>query len=274
MTAMRRKLNRVIFPLDLIIVLVSVATLLSWVITGEGLFYNPAEATLSPFTSISILLMTGSRLALKYISTWPTPLTLALLVIVIGGNVSSIMVQWMVPKLILDTFPELVPTSILTSFGIICYAAYEILIIFRRTPKSALILDDILLHLALVPGGLSLLGHVTFNHYYISSQVDPRIGIGFIETFLMGSYAVSATIQNRHLFLWTFLRRKQNQIIFSILFLNQYVLPIFVGLKSAQVATYGLGLDLFVMLAGVLATLLFLSFQAYAVRHPATSAAK
>ena len=52
-------------------------------------------------------------------------LSLAWLGIVIGGNLSSILVQLMIPDLITQTYPKLVPTSVLSSLGLISFCIYE-----------------------------------------------------------------------------------------------------------------------------------------------------
>ena len=48
----------------------------------------------------------------------------------------------------------------MTSIGLVFFCAYDLVIVLRRTPESAFIMDDLLIHLALVPGGLSLLGYL------------------------------------------------------------------------------------------------------------------
>ncbi len=222
--------------------------------------FNTADApVLSPLTCLSLVLMSGGRLAQRYLTAWPTPLTMAWLGIVIGGNSSSMMVQMMLPTLITDTFPRLIPTSIMTSFGLICFCIYELLVIMRKTPRQAFILDDILLHLALIPGAFSLLGHVSGNHFYISAAADPRIGISLIEMNLMAGYAAVALLSNPNLFLWRFLSRsRSNRLIFSMLFINQYVAPLVIVWASGRSGAQDLGLELFVLVGGVLATLSFL----------------
>lgn len=257
-----KRVAALITALDLAILSGSGIYLILW-FTDLNFLYTENAPVLSPLTCFSLLLMTGGRLAHKHLTAWPTLLTMAWLGIVIGGNLSSIMVQMMMPTLITDTYHRLVPTSIMTSFGLIAFCTYELLIIIRKTPRQAFILDDILLHLALVPGGLSLLGHTIDNPYYISSSADPRIGISLLEMAFMGAYAVVAALANRDLFLWHFLRTSAaNRLIFVILVTNQYLAPVFVAWLAPGSAQTGPGVELFVMLGGVLATLMFLIISA------------
>lgn len=228
-------------------------------LSGLDFFTSPDRPSLSPFTCLSLLLMSGGRLAQKHLTAWPTPLTMAWLVIVIGGNCSSVMVQMILPNLITDTFPRLIPTSMLTSFGLISFCIYELLVILRKTPDQAFILDDILLHLALIPGAFSLLGHLSGNSYYISSAANPQIGISLVEMALMALYAGVAILENSDLFLWRFLAKSpSNRLIFAMLFVNQYLAPLFVVWVSGRAYAGDLGIEFFVLLGGVLATLSFL----------------
>ncbi|NQZ01183.1 MAG: hypothetical protein HRT45_11010 [Bdellovibrionales bacterium] len=192
-------------------------------------------------------------------------MSLAILGIVACGNASSLLMPWLVPSLVLQTMPGLVPTSIFTSLGLILFCLYEVLILVRPTPRSYFILDDILLHLALFPGGLSMMGHLLGTPTYLSSSADPRVGISLLEMAFMGAFAVSAVISNRDLFLWRFLAaHPSNKLVFGLLFANQYVAPTLIGLFFVKVSSpRTIGPELFVMLAGVLAMLLFLSTQAF-----------
>ena len=129
-----------------------------------------------------------------------------------------------------------------------------------------------LLHLALLPGGISLLGHLLNNSVYISSAMDPRVGISLLEMAFMGGIAVAFTLSNRQLFLWRFLSANHtNKFIFSLLFINQFVAPVVVAFLvrsgSKDTPRFEVGLELFVMLAGVFATLSFLWFSAYTERR-------
>ena len=247
---------------EILLLLGSFVTLIYWS-TGKGMFYTEASPVLSPFTSASLLLMVGGRLAYKYLPAMPLPLYLAWLVLVIGGNLSSIILQASFPMLVADAFPGLVTTSMQTSFGLIAFCTYEVLILMRKTPKRAFILDDFLVHLALIPGGLSLIGHGLGNWYYISSMYDPKVGIGLLEMGFMACYAAITILSNTDLFLWHFLKQRRiNVLIFTILFVNQYIAPIAVGFISGRYRIYGLGIELFVFIAGVLTTMLFLGIQA------------
>ena len=192
-------------------------------------------------------------------------MSLAIIGIIACGNCSNLIMILGVPDLFLNAMPGVVPTSAFTSVGLILFCSYEILILLRPTPNSYFIVDDILLHLALFPGGLSLLGHLLNSPTYLSSSVDPRVGIGIFEIFLMGTYAVSAVLENPNLFLWKFLQRSwNNRIIFLTLFINQYVAPVSVALwLFDSKRPDGFGVEFFVMLAGVMATLVFLILQAF-----------
>lgn len=263
--------SRVQLTLDQLIFTCSLVTLLWW-LSGEGLFYSDNSPVMSPFTSLSLLAMSGVRLALKYIATWGKPMSLAILGIVACGNASSMLMLLLVPSLVLDTMPAVVPTSIFTSAGLILFCLYEVLVLVRSTPKSFFILDDILLHLALFPGGLSLLGHLLDSPTYLSSSADPRVGISVLEMVFMGAFAVASVASNKNLFLWRFLEKNNaNKLIFAGLFANQYVAPTIVGLlTSSSQQPKSLGVEFFVMLAGVLATLSFLSLQAYLYQRDVT----
>lgn len=259
-----RRVSSISEVLDFVLLGLSTVTSLYW-FTGKGLWYSDSSAVLSPFTSFSLLLMTLTRINRRYFSTWSTPMSLALLGMVACGNFSSLWIHWFSPELFLRTMPQVVPTSAMTSIGLILFCLYEGLISLRKTPTSAIIVDDILIHLALFPGGLSLLGHVLGVPAYMGSEIDPRVGISYAEMFLMGSFAVSATCSNPDLFLWTFLRRSLfNRLIFLLFFINQYVAPFLVGFlfRSSAVGPYQFGLEFFVMLAGVMATLIFLLVSA------------
>lgn len=239
-------------------------TLLYW-LTGKGLFYSDTQPVLSPFTSFSLMLMAGSRWAEKVLETWSKPMTLALLGVVACGNISSLWIQIMVPDLFLHSMPNVVPTSNMTSIGLISFCFYQIITVIRKTPYSAFIFDDILLHLALFPGGISLLGHIFHIPSYLGTQIDPRAGIGYLEMAFMGTYAIAAVISNPDLFLWKFLSENIiNRLTFFILFVNQYVAPIVVGLifRPQNPQSHEPGIEFFVILAGVLATLVFLSVHA------------
>lgn len=250
--------------LDAILVICTTLVIALWFV-HPSVYNGFSTPVISGFTAFSLFLLAGTRLASHTLETWSKPMTLAITGIVAAGNFSSLWIQLFVPYLFFQTFPHLVATSAMTSIGLILFCFYEILVTIRKTPRSAFIVDDILLHLALFPGGLSLLGHVLGVHAYQGVGADPRTGVGYLEMLLMGVYALSATIANRNLFLWEFLAGSVlNRASFLLLFLNQYLAPIAIGvffrpisLNSAQ-----WGIEFFVMLAGVLATLAFLVTQA------------
>jgi len=43
----------------------------------------------------------------------------------------------------------------MTALGLVLFCAYDLIIVLRQTPESAFIMDDLLMHLTLVPGGSS-----------------------------------------------------------------------------------------------------------------------
>jgi hypothetical protein len=133
--------------------------------------------------------------------------------------------------------------------------------------ESAFIVDDVLIHLALVPGGLSLLGYLLSNPTYLSIHADPRVGISPLEMGFMGLYATAAILSNARLFLWQFLASGwANRVVFVLLFANQFVAPLIVGLLLVRPDASGPGVELFVMLAGVVTTISFLLLQARTMR--------
>lgn len=251
--------------IDGFIFFASLVTFVSWFFNDGWLQWSHTPG-LSPFTSFSLMLMSGARLADQMWETWSKPMTLAILGIVACGNFSSLWIQLLSPELFLKTIPHTVPTSALTSIGLILFCFYEVLVVIRRSPDSAFIVDDILLHLALFPGGLSLLGHVLGVDLYMRSGVDYRVGIGYFEMLLMGSFAVAAVFSNPNLFMWRFLNKSRlNRLTFALLFINQYVAPLLVGIlfRSPQLSTRSIGIEFYVMVAGVLATLIFLLINAF-----------
>ncbi len=258
------KFNQYSKILDGFILLFSGSSFCLWFL-GVSLFHVEGSPELSIFTIFSLLLMSGSRLASKMLSTWSYPMTLALLGVVACGNFSSLWIQLTIPDLFLNTMPGVVPTSTMTSVGLILFCFYEILVVLRKTPQTAFILDDVLLHLALFPGGVSFLGHFLGVQAYMSSSVDPRSGIGVVEMLIMGVYATVAVISNPNLFLWKFLdKSKFNRVVFLTLFVNQYLAPIAVGMsfRPSDWPENKFGIEFYVMLAGVLATLIFLVVNA------------
>jgi hypothetical protein len=243
----------------------SIAVITFWMI-GSPILYTDSGPVMSIFTSISLFMLSGIRLAHRYLLRWPVTLSMAILVIVGGGNISSIMMMTAAPQVMARSSSPIVMTSVLTSIGIILFCSYELLIYLRNTPKNTFIIDDILIHLALVPGGLSLLGHLFKNPAYLSMGIDPRVGISLLEMGFMASFAASTLLSNQNLFLWQFLKGGiSNILIFIALFVNQYIAPIIYVLLQEDItlASKTPGVELFIMLAGVFSTLGFLMIQSH-----------
>jgi hypothetical protein len=258
---------RLATALDLTIGLGSAAVLLAW-LAGRPLFYSATAPVMSPFTALSLLLMVGVRQARLHIETWPMVLALAMTGLVLGGNLSSMLMLTTTPPSLWASFPNLVLTSVMTSIGLVFFCAYDMVVSMRKTPDSALIVDDLLIHLALVPGGLSLLGYLLGNPTYLSIHADPRVGISLLEMGFLGLYAVAAAVSNPDLFLWSFLSaRWSNRVVFGLLFVNQFVAPLVVALLVSTAGAAGPGVELFVMLAGVVTTISFLVLQARVMRR-------
>lgn len=265
--------RRQVTAIDLTLGVLCGAVLAAWLI-GRPLFYSPSAPVMSPFTALSLLIMVAVRQARLQLETWPMVLSLAMTGLVLGGNLSSILTLLTMPPALWGTFPNLVLTSVMTSIGLLCFCAYDLVIALRRTPESGFILDDVLIHLALVPGGLSLLGYLLGNPAYLSIHTDPRVGISPLEMVSLGLYAVAAVIANPQLFLWSFLAASwSNRVVFALLFANQFLAPLLVALLVTGPGTSGPGLELFVMLAGVVATLTFLALQARQMRGRIAAAA-
>ncbi|MEZ5283839.1 MAG: hypothetical protein R2712_03300 [Vicinamibacterales bacterium] len=255
--------------LDAVLAAGSLWVIVSWM-AGHPPFYSATAPVMSPFTAVSILLMVVTRMARLHLATWPMALSLAMTGLVMGGNVSSMLMLLTTPPELWASFPGLVLTSVMTSTGLVLFCAYDLVIALRETPASAFILDDVLIHLALVPGGLSLLGYLLGIPTYLSVHADPRVGISPLEMAFMGLYAVAAVVSNPRLFLWQFLRAGwPNRLVFGLLFANQFVAPLAVALLFSTPGVRAPGLELFVMLAGVVATMLFLLLQARVARRGA-----
>lgn len=242
----------------------SILVIGAWIL-GKPLFYDSNGPVMSLFTAISLFLLVGLRLATKHFPLWPFTGNIAFLMIVGGGNLSSLLMLLSAPSVHVNTSSSLVMTSAFTSIGFVFFSIYEILLYLRKTPRNVFILDDILIHLALVPGELSLIGHLFNNPTYLSMGIDPRVGISILEMCFMAALAASTVLANKNLFLWQFLKGGAgNQIIFSALFANQYIAPLlylfFIGKNSGD---NSYGTELFIMLGGVFATLGFLLIQAY-----------
>ncbi len=260
---------RVVSVADGLLAIGCITMLGAWLI-GHPLLYSPASPVLSPFTALSILLMVVTRQARLHIETWPMALSLAMSGLVLGGNASSIIMLTTTSSQLWATFPDLVLTSAMTSLGLVLFCAYDLIVVLRETPESAFIMDDLLIHLALVPGGLSLLGYLLGNPTYLSIHADPRVGISPLEMAFMGGYAVAAVVSNPRLFLWRFLGAgMSNRLVFALLFVNQFVAPLLVALYLSRPGSQGPGIELFVMLGGVLTTMAFLLMEARVARRGA-----
>ena len=161
----------------------------------------------------------------------------------------------------------------MTSMGLILFCSYDMVTALRET-ESAVIVDDVLIHLALVPGGLSLLGYLLANPTYLSIHADPRVGISPLEMGFMGLYAAAATpVQRAVVPLAVLASGWANRVVFVLLFVNQFVAPLIVGLLLVRPVASGPGVELFVMLAGVVTTISFLLLQARIMRRSAGTGA-
>jgi len=261
-------LRRLTTALDALLAVAAGVVVLAWV-AGRPILHAPAAPVMSPFTAVSLLLMVLVRQARIHLETWPMALSLAMTGLVLGGNVSSILMLASMPPELWAAFPGIVPTSVLTSVGLSVFCLYDLVIALRETPRTAFLLDDMLIHLALVPGGVSLLGHLLGNPTYLSVHADPRVGISLLEMAFMALYATSAIVSNPRLFLWGFLAAGwTNRLVFAGLFANQFVAPVVVALLLRTPGAEGPGVELFVMLAGVVTTLTFLLLQARVARRP------
>jgi hypothetical protein len=257
--AAQRRLTTV---LDGVLVVAAAGVILAWIV-GRPLLYRPLAPVMSPFTAFSLLILALVRQARIHAEDWPVTLDFAMTGLVLGGNVSSILMLALMPRELWASFSGIVLTSIMTSVGLVLFCLYDLVVVFRETPESAFILDDILIHLALVPGGLSLLGYLLGNPTYLSVHADPRVGISLLEMVFMALYATGAVVSNPRLFLWRFLAAGwTNRLVFAGLFANQFVAPVAVALLFSAPGSRGPGIELFVMLAGVVTTISFLLLQA------------
>jgi len=237
-------------------------------LVGQPVLYAPSSPVMSPFTALSLFIMVAVRQARVHLETWPMVLSLAMTGLVLGGNVASMLMLAVSPPEVWQTFPFLVLTSMMTSTGLVLFCLYDMVTALRETPESAFIVDDVLIHLALVPGGLSLLGYLLSNPTYLSIHADPRVGISPLEMGFMGLYAAAAILSNARLFLWQFLASGwANRLVFTLLFANQFVAPLVVALLFTRPGATGPGMELFVMLAGVVTTISFLLIQARTMRR-------
>lgn len=259
--------------LDAALVVGSSAVLLAW-IAGRPILYEASSPVMSAFTALSLLLMALVRQARLHVGTWPMALSLAMSGLVLGGNVSSIVMLAFLPPGLWASFSGVVLTSTMTSIGLILFCLHDLAVELRETPESPFLLDDLLIHLALVPGGVSLLGYLLGNPTYLSVHADPRVGISPLEMAFLATYAASAILSNPRLFLWRFLAAGwTNRLVFAGLFANQFVAPVVVAFLLTERRPRGPGLELFAMLGGVVATLAFLLLQARLQRRRAAARA-
>lgn len=259
--------------LDGVLAATCVVVIAAWA-SGHPVFASATSPVMSPLTALSLLLMVAVRQARLHLETWPMALSLAMTGLVLGGNLSSIVMLWMMPAELWASFPSLVLTSVMTSLGLVCFCTYDLVVALRRTPESGFILDDLLLHVALVPGALSLLGYLLGNPTYLSIHADPRVGISPLEMACMALYVSAAAISNPQLFLWPFLASNwTNRAVFAALFANQFAAPLVIAWLLSNRGSKGPGLELFVMLAGVLTTMAFLLLQARVMRRAVADAA-
>lgn len=265
--------RRIATALDAALTLGSAGVLAAWLV-GRPILDSPSEPVMSPFTAFSLLVMVSVRQARLRLDTWPMALSLAMTGLVLGGNVSSIVMLAMTPPELWAAFPGLVLTSTMTSVGLVLFCSYDLVIALRETPEQAFLMDDLLIHLALVPGGLSLLGYLMGNPTYLSVHADPRIGISPLEMVFLALYAASAIVSNPRLFLWRFLAEGwTNRLVFAGLLANQFGAPLVVALVFSRPGGKGPGVELFVLLAGVVTTMSFLLLQARLARRGRSAAA-
>jgi hypothetical protein len=253
--------RRVTTAIDVALAAGAVAVILAWILE-HPLLYSSSGPVMSPFTAFSLLVLVLVRQARTHADDWPVSLNFAMVGLVLGGNVSSIITLAMMPPELWRSFSGIVLTSTMTSVGLVLFCLYDFAIVLRETPPSRFLLDDMLLHLALAPGGLSLLGYLLGNPAYLSVHADPRVGISLLEMVFMALYAVGAVVSNPRLFLWSFLASGwSNRLVFAGLFANQFVAPFIVAVLFSSHGRTGPGIELFVMLAGVVTTLTFLTLQ-------------
>jgi hypothetical protein len=258
---------RLTTAIDLVLGVGSASVMVAW-LAGHPVLYSTSAPVMSPFTALSLFIMVAVRQARLHLETWPMVLSLAMTGLVLGGNVSSMLMLAVSPPELWASFPDLVLTSAMTSTGLVLFCFYDLVTSLRETPESAFILDDVLIHLALVPGGLSLLGYLLGNPTYLSIHTDPRVGISPLEMAFLGLYAAAAIVSNPRLFLWRFLAAGwANRLVFAVLFVNQFVAPLLVALLLSKPGASGPGVELFVMLAGVVTTVSFLLLQARVMRR-------
>jgi hypothetical protein len=259
MTVVKFKTEPLALYLNSLVAMSTLLTMVLWLVLGDLALGSGPQ--ISPLTLLSLFIIVAIRLAQTCLGTWSKPMSLALLGLVACGNMSSLSMSLLIPDLFLKATPDLVPTYWMTSVGLIIFCLYEVFLLLRTHTQKFYIIDDILLLLVLFPGGLSLLGYSLGVQAYTVSTLDPRSGVSLLEIIFMATTTLPAVLANPNLYLWSFLKQgRRNQIIFAILFFNQYVVAFLVGIlfRSPEMSPNDIGLELFVMLSGFLATLLFL----------------
>ena len=266
-TALAPLERRVTIAVDAVLAVATTIVILAWIL-GRPVFYSASSPVMSPFTAFSLLVLVLVRQGRLHDKDWPVALNFAMTGLVLGGNVASMAMIALMPSNVWVSFSGVVLTSAMTSLGLVLFCLYDLVIVTRETPQSPFLLDDLLLHLALVPGGLSLLGYLLANPTYLSVHGDPRVGISPLEMGFMALYAIVAVVSNPRLFLWGFLaQNRTNRLVFAGLFANQFVAPLVVALVFSSRGAKGPGIELFVMLAGVVTTVSFLLLQARSLRR-------
>ena len=258
---------RLTIAIDLLLGVGTAAVMAAW-LAGRPVLYSTSAPVMSPFTALSLFIMVTVRQARLHLDTWPMVLSLAMTGLVLGGNVSSMLMLAVSPPEVWASFPNLVLTSVMTSVGLVLFCFYDLVTSLRETPESAFIMDDVLIHLALVPGGLSLLGYLLGNPTYLSVHADPRVGISPLEMGFLGLYATAAIVSNPGSSSGASLPQAgRTASVFAVLFANQFVAPLVVALLLSRPGASGPGVELFVMLAGVVTTISFLLLQARVMRR-------
>jgi len=130
--------------IDAALVVATCAVIVAWVV-GHPILYTPVAPVMSPFTAFSLLVMVSVRQARIHLETWPMTQSLALTGLVLGGNVSSILLLAIMPPGLQTSFSGIVLTSAMTSVGLVLFCLYDLVIALRDTPESAFIMDDMLI---------------------------------------------------------------------------------------------------------------------------------
>ena len=103
-TPLDRGRLRTATALDLGVGVVCAAVLAGW-LAGRPLFYTAVAPVMSPFTALSLLIMVIVRQARLHLETWPMVLSLAMSGLVLGGNLSSMLMLSTMPAELWSSFP-------------------------------------------------------------------------------------------------------------------------------------------------------------------------